>query len=144
MTLAAGLHEAIDRYNVLKKPTRQIHEYLKSHPTLYKVALVLNHIFRAVMMAALMIFLPCSPWLCAGICLAGSIFYRLTVETNCAYKFALPSFAGGAALITAKQAIVHAIAKGALASIAGALLAALPLCAYFCYIALTVSYDVDN
>ncbi len=144
MTLATALHDAIMKYNVLKKPTQTLHHFLRSHPTIYKIALIVNHLFRAVMMAALMLFLPFSPFVCMGICLAGSIFYRLTVETNCAYKFALPSFAGGVSVLIAKEAVVHALAKGALASFASAFAGLIPLSAYFCYIALTVSYDIDH
>lgn len=117
---------------------------MKSHPTIYKIALIVNHLFRAVMVAALMLMLPFSPWMSMAICLAGAIFYRLTVETNCAYKFALPAFAGGSALLIAKEACIQAIAQGALAAFASVAFASISLCAYFAYIVLTVSYDVDK
>jgi len=135
MTLSVSFHNFIDRNNIFAKPTRSVHQFLRNHPTLYKIALIVNHLFRAVMMAALMLMLPFSPWISMGICLAGAIFYRLTVETNCAYKFALPSFAGGSALL---------IAKGASAPFASAFVCLIPLSAYFAYIGLTVSYDVDR
>ena len=95
MSCALALHNAIEKYNVLRKPTDQIKGYFKQHPNLYKAALLANHIFRALSMTALSFYLPHPINL--AVCFASSLFYRLTVETNCAYKFALPAFAGSIA-----------------------------------------------
>jgi hypothetical protein len=94
-----------------------------------------------------MMFLPFVPAINLAICLGASLFYRLTVENNCAYKFALPAFAGGAAILLAKAALVPLITGVALASIGAWALAGaafIAITAYVVYIALTVSYDVDN
>src|ERR1700678_1214627 len=92
------LNDWIERYNVLREPTEQINAYFVDHPNMYKAALIANHIFRAVAMVAFTLLLPFSPLVNMAICFAGSLFYRLTVEKNCAYKFALPAFAGSIAL----------------------------------------------
>ena len=93
MSLDVALHNCIEKYNILQKPTEQIAGYFREHPNVYKAALLVNHIFRALAMASFCAALPFSAPINIGICFAGSLFYRLTVETNCAYKFALPSFA---------------------------------------------------
>lgn len=125
--MSTALHRVIDRYNILNEPTRQIEEYLIAHPNLYKVVLLVNHLFRAVSMAAFRLALPCSGPLSLAICFAGSLFYRLTVETHCAYKFALPAFAGSIAILMATSYV-----------------SVVPLTAYVVYIVLTVNYDVNK
>ena len=98
------LHDFIENHNFLKGPTDRVDAYLRSHRTLYKVALVINHLFRSVAMAAFLSVMPFSMPINLAICFAGSLFYRLTVETNCAYKFALPAFGGSVALLGVKGA----------------------------------------
>lgn len=146
MTLAAQLHQFIDKCNVLHEPTKAIEEYLIEHPDLYKAALLVNHIFRAMSMAAFSVCLPFSAPVTAAICFIGSLFYRLTVETHCAYKFALPAFAGMIAFQIAQAGLAELISGVAVASLSAFAVASvsfLPLVAYFVYIVLTVSYDVD-
>jgi hypothetical protein len=121
--------------------------YFKAHPAALKAALLANHIFRAASMTTLSKMLPFSTPLNTAICFSGSLFYRLTVETHCAYKFALPAFAGSLAFLTAQRPIVDLISGVAFASLStliATLSAILPLTAYFSYIALTINYDVDN
>ncbi len=147
MTCAESLHNFITNYNVLKTATDQIETFLNEHPEIKKVALLVNHIFRAIAMLALRLFLPFSLLVNDLICFAGSLFYRLTVETHCAYKFALPAFAGSMAIPLAHTALYEFISGVAFASLATfgvALLSLIPLAAYTTYIILTVSYDVDN
>lgn len=147
MSAALGLHQCIERTNFLAKPTDKINEFLYKHRTLYKVVLIANHLFRAAAMLAFMLFLPFVPLANLAICLGGSLFYRLTVENNCAYKFALPAFAGATAALLAKTAWIPIITGVALSSIGAwalALASLVPITAYIVYIALTVSYDVDN
>ncbi len=91
--------------------------------------------------------LPFSVPVNLGICFAGSLFYRLTVETNCAYKFALPAFAGSIAFpmgMTALTSLVTGVAFASMYAFGLAVLTLVPLAAYVTYIVLTVSYDVDN
>jgi hypothetical protein len=130
--MAASLHNFIDRHNILVGLTKKFQEVFSKSPTLYKVVLVANHLFRAAMMFTLLKCLPLSWPINGAVCLLGSFFYRLTVENNCAYKFALPSFAGGLAIA------VLASAKAIFLP-----LSLLPSIAYGAYIVLTVSYDVD-
>ena len=141
------LHNAIVKFNVLKEPTDRLREYFSTRPEFYKVALIVNHIFRAVSMTAFSLLLPFSLPVNLAICLAGSLFYRLTVETNCAYKFALPAFAGSLAIplaISGAVALVSGVAFASIGTLALATGSLLPCGAYLTYVVLTVSYDVDH
>lgn len=145
--MSIRLHQCIKTYNILEKPTDEIHDYFKERKTLYKEALLVNHLFRAASATALLACLPFPSLVNAGICLAGSLFYRLTVETHCAYKFALPAFAGAAAFMMGKSALIQIASGAAFASLgafAMAHAALLPMTAYVVYILLTTDYDVDH
>lgn len=72
-------------------------------PTLYKVSLVVSHIFRSVMMYGLM---SISPFVTFGVVLPLSLLYRVTVERFCAFRFTLPSLFGGAALILSGYSMI--------------------------------------
>lgn len=142
-----SLHKFIVNYNILQKPTEQISSYLKTHPTLCKAVLLANHLFRAFAMSALCLAMPFSASVNVATCFVGSVIYRLTVETNCAYKFALPAFAGSIAIPMATPALsdlISGIAFCSLKDFALACTSLLPLAAYLTYIALTVGYDVDQ
>lgn len=89
----------IQRTSILSKPTNDLHRFFESHKTLYKVVLFINHLFRAAAMGALLASMSFSWPAKLTICFSSSLFYRLTVETHCAYKFALPSFWGGLAYL---------------------------------------------
>jgi hypothetical protein len=117
------------------------------YPNLHKTALVVNHLFRAVAMTALYGVMPFSMPVNMGICFGGSLFYRLTVETHCTYKFALPAFAGSIAFPLANTAVNYAVsglAFSCLGAFVDTLTSALPLIAYLSYVVLTVNYDVDK
>jgi len=144
---AEALHRFIERCNILEKPTEQINAFFREKPGFYKVALLANHLFRAVSMVAFCAMLPFSAPLNIMICFAGSLFYRLTVETNCAYKFALPAFAGSLAIpigMNALTSIVTGVAFASMHAFGLAIISLIPLTAYVTYTVLTVNYDVDN
>lgn len=146
LDISVDLHRMIEKYNVLQNPTAQINDFLKQHPALYKTVLVANHIFRAITMVALCQVLPFAVPINIALCFAGSLFYRLTVETNCAYKFALPSFAGSLALplsYPAVTSLISGVAFTALSAFALAFISLLPVTAYMTYVVLTVNYDVE-
>lgn len=124
MHLSTVFNEAIEKWNILEGPTEKIDEFFREHPNVFKVALIVNHIFRAAAMSFMM--LAPIGW---PICVLGSIFYRLTVEKNCAFKFALPSLAGGFSFLMAR---------------AGELVSMIPAALYLSYVVLTVDYEVDN
>lgn len=147
MPIDADFHHCIQKCNVLQKPTEQIAEYFRQHPNVYKVALLVNHTFRALAMVAFCAALPFSAPVNIAICFASSLFYRLTVETNCSYKFALPAFAGSIAIPMAASAlpqIITGIAFNSLTALAPAFVNLVPLAAYVTYIVLTVNHDVNN
>ena len=147
MSFAARFHTFIEKYNVLEGPTRQVDTHLKNHPNLYKATLLANHVFRAASMTAFHKVLPYSTPVNTSLCFGGSLFYRLSVETNCAYKFALPAFAGSIALPAGKEALTNLLTGVAFASrskFVSTLVSLIPVTAYVTYITLTVSYDVDK
>ena len=141
------LHQFIEAHNFLQKPTQQISQFFRENPTCYKVALLVNHIFRAGAMAAFCAMMPFVAPVNLAICFAGSLFYRLTVETNCAYKFALPAFAGSVAIPIGASAIsglISGVAFASLSSLGMTFISLVPLVVYVSYIVLTVNYDVDH
>ncbi len=147
MSASERLHTTIEKYNPLNQLTQGMTGFLLEHPTLYKCALLVNHIFRAVAMAAFMTALPYSLFVSSAICFGASLFYRLTVENNCAYKFALPALAGAITLQVAQPALAQLVRGAAFASLAlfsSSILSLIPLAGYLVYIVLTVDYDVNQ
>lgn len=146
MSLSVKFHHCIDKYNILETPTEIIAKHLKHHPTTYKIALLIFHLFRAAMVVGLM-FIPHLPLYARMIiCFSGSLAYRLIVEKKCPYKFALPAFFGAAAFMLALPAIISMINQTAFLTVGGgfkAVSSLLPLSFYGIYILLTVDYDVN-
>lgn len=124
MQCSTIFNEGIAKWNILEGPTEKLDEFFREHPNVFKVALIANHLFRAAAMSFMM--LAPIGW---PVCVLGSVFYRLTVEKNCAFKFALPSLAGGISFLMAT---------------AGDILNFVPTAIYFSYVVLTVDYEVDN
>lgn len=142
MNISDTFNQFIERWNVLQGPTQKLDDFFREHPNIFKVALVINHIFRAFAIS----FMMGAP-ICWPICFIGSLFYRMTVEKNCAFKFALPSLAGGACFLKAKPAIdslTIGIALTTLEQFSKTFFALIPLGVYFSYIALTVDYEVRH
>lgn len=147
MLIALQFHRFIEKNNILEQPTKVVHEYLKKHPTIFKVVLVASHIFRAMTMLFFMSALPFSVFANATICLAASLVYRLTIETNCAYKLSLPSFGGAIAFSLLQKARTDSVGRAAFSSLKAFASTAgyvFPTVMYVIYITLTVSYDVDK
>ena len=145
--LSTKLHNAIVEYNVLQKPTELIGNFFEENPTVFKIALIANHFFRTISMIAFMLVMPYSMPANIACCFIGSLFYRLTVEKNCAYKFALPAFGGAIAYLTGKKALeslISSVAFESLNAFGAACFELVPLMAYTAYVVLTVDYDVDN
>jgi hypothetical protein len=147
MSISLQLHHWIDQNNLLKSPTKKIHAYMMDRRDIYKVVLIANHFFRAFSMAGALLVLHCPFWTKAFLCFSASLIYRLTVETNCAYKFALPSFAGSIALPMGKEGAALFINRAAFSSLktfAEALGSLAFFSLYATYVILTVDYDVDR
>jgi hypothetical protein len=145
--VSVRFNETIEKYNILSAPTEYIATFFEKQPAAYKIALIINHLFRAAMMVGIM-FIPQIPLAASmSICFVGSLFYRLTVERNCAYKFALPAFFGAAAFMLALPAIIGMINGTAFATIGSGFQAfgsLVPLALYGAYIILTVNYEVNK
>lgn len=77
---------------------RDLGNWLNVHPKVNTVVVVANHIFRAAGMYALMEILPGS--FAAKCLIAGgaSLFYRVTIERFCRFRFAMLSCVGAAAV----------------------------------------------
>ena len=147
MNLAIKLHKFIERTNILEKPTTKIANCFQTHHNFYKTAILVDHVIRTVVMTVFMMAFPLAIVPCSIYSFGSSLFYRLTVENNCAYKFALPSFAGCVSVMVASQPILDIISGAAFASIklfAMAVISIAPLGLYITYVVLTVSYDVDK
>lgn len=144
--MSVQLHECIRRYNVLETPGKNFKDFFEVHPTVFKVALFVFHIFRAAAMFFLMKALPFTMMANFAICFTASLLYRLMVERPCPYKFALPALAGACAYSIGEDSL-HSIAAhtafSSLASFAQTIGLLIPLTAYITYIALTINYDVN-
>ena len=98
-------------------------------------------------MAILMRALPCSLAANAALCASGSLFYALTVEGNCIYKFTLPSLFGAAAWMVGKEALfalISGVASASIGAFAAALLLTVPLAAWGTYVWITTGSDVEK
>ncbi len=147
MSYAIRFHAMIEKFNPLTELTQRATRFFLAHPTFYKVALLVNHIFRAVTMIFFMFALPYSLSVNMALCFTASLFYRITVENNCAYKFALPAFFGAVTFSMAQSALIQLVSGKAfknLAFFSHSILSLIPVAAYLTYIVLTVDYDVDQ
>ena len=88
MEFSVELRDFVNKYNPLETPTELIRDYLLEHRTIYKITLVANFVLLTLMFVS-----PLSPGLglATGLGLR-ALFYRLTIETNCIYKFSLPVY----------------------------------------------------
>ena len=143
MSYATSFHQQIAQYNLLKRPTRQVEQQFKKHPEQYKGVLIVNHLFRAISMWAFLKYNRNPMWTKLLACFAGSLAYRITVEVNCAYKFALPAFGGAVAFMMGTK-VINKTAFHSLKAFGNAFLSLTPMTGYFAYITLTTSYDVDH
>lgn len=147
MLTSLSCHNMIMKYNLLQSPTKKISDYFDNHPRLFKMVLLTTHVFRAVTMSGFCSVVPFSLPVSMVLGFAGSLIYRLTIETNCAYKFALPAFAGSLTYLLAKSALDPLVSRKAHETIRAFGLifsSAFALAAYTTYIVLTVDYDVDE
>jgi len=137
MEFSATLRAFVDKYNPLAMPTDLIGDYLLENCTIYKVVLIVNFIFRTALMTAIMWLLPLPVAMAVGLGMgAASLVYRLTVETNCIYKFSLPAYATSMSLWFAEIAWTH-----------GPLIASLsliPLIMSVVYIVCDVDFEATN
>lgn len=147
MTVSSQFHEMITQHNILTKPTQDLASYFARNPQMLKAAMICNHIFRAAVMLGFMVALPFSLPVSAALCAAGALFYRLTAETNCSYKFSLPAFGGALSALIAKPAllqIISGVAFVSMSALATALIGIVPIAMYAIYVVLTVDYDVNS
>jgi hypothetical protein len=140
-------NNCVYKCDFLDKQTLKIGSWLKDHSTIFKITLVIMHLFRAGAMVGLMFIpgVPLIPALVVGF--VGSIIYRLTVERKCAFKFALPSFAGAAAFMLALPAIINMVNGISFVNATAGVIACaslLPLALYCVYIVLSVNHEVNT
>lgn len=108
MGIVNGINQ-IPRYIGLDKATKAVGSWLDRHPLINKIVMVVNHIFRTLAMVALMYFLPFAAPINLAIGLAASLFYRITVERFCPFRFALSACIGAAAFELSKPFLVDII-----------------------------------
>ncbi len=144
-TMTVDVREWI-AYSPLNEPAKNLQKIFKEHPQLYKGILLVNHVFRAAAMVGFMQMLSYSMMTNIAVCVGFSALYRLTVEKNCAFKFALPALGGSVAFLVSKQALLKVIQGTAFHSInafVSSSLALLPLCTYIGYVTLVVDHEVN-
>jgi uncharacterized membrane protein len=123
MTIFTRVQNTIAEFEFFDDLAESCDQYLRENPRLHKVILMLNHLFRTLVMSA-MLQIPGA----LLFCVAGSLIYRITVEKNCAFKFTLPALAGSLALEAFGTTFISAI----------------PLILHSIYVYLTVDYEVDH
>lgn len=84
---------------------RNMGQWLDSHPTVYKIAVIAMHLMRTLSMAALMAAMPFRPFINFSLSLIASEAYRIVIERHCAFKFARLSCLGGEALLFPRYAV---------------------------------------
>ncbi len=117
--MITGCYANLNERFSLDAPTVKVQNWLEKHPTVHKVIIFSWHLFRALRMAAFMYFLPFTPVINIALSLGVSLAYRLIVEGNCAYKFALSEWVGGTALemgLPTIAKIINGVAVSALSS----------------------------
>lgn len=126
---------------------KDIGAWFDERPKLYKAAVVANHLFRMFSMYAFMGALPFSPVVKAVVGLSSSLFYNVTIERFCQFRFAMPAFAGAVAFSMSKDALAQIVCGVALSSFktfAGASLGAVPLIIYGAWVISIASENVDR
>lgn len=98
-----SLSTLYEKANPFDKVTAAVGQWIDKYPLLHKIVLFANHLFRGLCMGGMMTLLPFGFAVNGAICLFGSIFYRVTVERFCPFKFAIASFFGGIAIEMSKQ-----------------------------------------
>lgn len=76
----------------------EIGNWLDAHPTINKIVVIVNHFFRAAAMYGFMAILPFSTVVNCSIGVVSSLFYRVTIERFCHFRFAIPACIGALAI----------------------------------------------
>jgi len=141
MATFTRVQNAIAEFEFLDDIAERCDQVLRENPRLHKVVLMLNHLFRTLVMSAIM-QVPGA----LLFCLAGSLIYRITVEKNCAFKFTLPALAGSFAIELADGLIplISGVAFKSLEAFGTAFISVIPLILHSTYVYLTVDYEVDH
>ncbi len=111
----------------------KIGDWLDRHPKINTIVVIANHIFRALGMLALFTVMPGSFLAKCAIMLGASLFYRITIERFCHFRFAIPACLGGMAMelsIPALANIINGAAIQSFASLGTSLIAISPLVLY--------------
>lgn len=120
----------IPEYIGLDKLTHTVGSWLDRHPVVNKIVMIVNHIFRTIAMIALMYLLPFSPIVNLAIGIGASLFYRITVERFCPFRFALSACLGAAAYELSSPFladIINGVAFQSFNAFAAAFIGILPL-----------------
>lgn len=137
----------IPQYIGIEKASQVIGSWLDKHPAVNKVVMIANHIFRTAAMVGLMYLLPFHPIANFAIGVGASLFYRLTVERFCPFRFALTSCLAAGAFEFSKPyllSIITGIAFQSLATFGIALAGILPILACTAIIIIVSNYQVDQ
>ena len=128
----------------LQRLEELINSYFNEDPTRLKIAIFANHFFITVANLALMVMLPCSMPTNIAFCFIASLFYRVTVEKDCAHKLALLSFSGAAISLVLINEIEKMTGELIFASIVSPTLFLSILSIHVSYVMANVDYEVDS
>lgn len=84
----------IDKKISFQPLSEQFMRWVKKYPTIHKIVTVFNHCIRTMCMAAMMVPLGFTG---TALGLSTALFYRITTENPCPFKYSLPAFFGGLA-----------------------------------------------
>jgi len=102
----------------LVKLSENVGKVLDENPLINKIVVLANFVFRIAMMVTFMAALPFSILPSFLISVGASIFYRVTIERFCQYRFAILSCVEAGAYEIAKPALAALISGAAFSSLA--------------------------
>lgn len=122
-------------------------EIFNQHPLINKIVVLAIFIFRSAMMSAYMAALPFTSVPSFFIGLGISVFYRVTIEPDCRYRFAILSCVGAETYSISKPALlalINGMAFRSLITLSMTLLSAAPFAICATVILSEVNQNVDD
>lgn len=142
----SGISSLANRFNakINEKIIDPIGRKLDANPLLHKIAVFAAHMFRMLASLALITFLPFSFPVNCLVALGGSVFYRVAIERNCPFHFAIPDCIGGMALSMSLPALVNITGLSTFAMLAETFIRIVPLGAYLGFTVWLSHHEVEE
>lgn len=117
---------------------------LDANPLIHKIVVFAAHLIRLIGSLALITFLPFSMPVNCVLSLASNIFYRITIERNCSFLFAINDCLGAMALHFTIPYLVNQLALSSFAMLAATLASTVPFLAYLGYTVWVTHSEVEE